>query len=69
MVHVLNAVFFSFGSLLIGFMVPIFSRDNAILRGLLKKDHRTETEGCRKVILASARALDHIVEKYRNEIV
>lgn len=35
----------------------------------LKKGHRTETEGCRKVILASARALDHIVEKYRNEIV
>lgn len=35
----------------------------------LKKAHRTEAEGCRKVILASARALDQIVGKYRSELV
>lgn len=35
----------------------------------LKETHRTETEGCRNVILASARALDKIVEKYRREMI
>jgi C_GCAxxG_C_C family probable redox protein len=35
----------------------------------LKKAHRTEKEGCRKVILASARCLDQVVEKYRCEMV
>jgi C_GCAxxG_C_C family probable redox protein len=35
----------------------------------LKEDYRTETEGCRKVILASARCFDRVVEKYRQNIV
>lgn len=30
----------------------------------LKQAHRTESAGCRKVILASARALDQVIEKY-----
>ena len=34
----------------------------------LKKMHRTETEGCRQVILASARCLDQIVEKHQDLI-
>ncbi|MGE4488683.1 MAG: C-GCAxxG-C-C family (seleno)protein [Kiritimatiellales bacterium] len=35
----------------------------------LKQTHRTEAEGCRQVILAGARCLDRIVEKYRDLIV
>ncbi len=35
----------------------------------LKKVYRTETKGCRKVILASARCLDQVVEKHRQEMV
>ncbi|MDZ8118540.1 C-GCAxxG-C-C family (seleno)protein [Pontiella agarivorans] len=34
----------------------------------LKKVHRTEAEGCRNVILASARALDTIVQNHRTEL-
>ncbi len=34
----------------------------------LKAVHRTEREGCRKVILASARCVDRVVEKHRQEI-
>lgn len=35
----------------------------------LKQTHRTATDGCRTVILASARCLDQIVEKYQDQIV
>jgi len=35
----------------------------------LKEDYRTKKEGCRKVILASARCLDQVVNKYRQEII
>lgn len=34
----------------------------------LKRAHRTESDGCRNVILASARCLDRVIEKYRSEI-
>ena len=34
----------------------------------LKEAYRTEAEGCRKVILSSARCLDQVVKKYRAEI-
>ncbi|MBN2163783.1 MAG: C-GCAxxG-C-C family protein [Pontiellaceae bacterium] len=34
----------------------------------LKAAYRSETEGCRQVILASARCIDQIVEKYRQEM-
>lgn len=35
----------------------------------LKQTHRTETEGCRQVILAGARCLDRMVEKYKSDLV
>jgi C_GCAxxG_C_C family probable redox protein len=35
----------------------------------LKKAHRTESKGCRQVILASARSLDQVADKYRHEMV
>lgn len=35
----------------------------------LKQTHRTEAEGCRQVILAGARCLDRMVEKYKNDVV
>jgi C_GCAxxG_C_C family probable redox protein len=35
----------------------------------LKETHRTEAEGCKKVIQAGARCLDQIVGKYREHLV
>ena len=34
----------------------------------LKETHRSETEGCRSVILASARCLDQVVEKHQADL-